>query len=431
MDVSLRLLPHQKRLLKSVAKKSLLLCGRGAGKSYVMAAMALLYLLQGKSVLVGGPRYETTRDTLWTEIKKMAFDWGLSTIIKWKESPMQASYGNAHIYVGTYDAPDSTRGYTGISLMLLDEMFLAPLNILSIWGPCMRGPEVSNPRIVGATTPRKESLWNVLVSDPSFDWEIIRASTRDNTFITDEQFELMVSNITSDEMRRQELEGEIIVGSLDSAIIKLSDFPTSYTESSDTRVIAGLDCADGVERDSTSFFARRGNLVLDMWESSSISHEETAQRIRLFNEETPITFLNMDRAFSDYEYNILKYEISCNQVQFGSSASEANRDIYANIRAEMYFNLAKQVKNGLFIPHSEMGSALKRQLTSIGWMKNSYGRLLLTKKEDLRVMIGRSPDIADAAALTCLDYFSDDPVMAAVQSANTAELRRKARAMMG
>ena len=77
MKVELKLLPHQRALMRSKVSKSLLLCGRGAGKSYVLSVMTLLYLLQGKSVLVGGQRYDTLHDTLYAEIKKRAAEWGV------------------------------------------------------------------------------------------------------------------------------------------------------------------------------------------------------------------------------------------------------------------------------------------------------------------------------------------------------------------
>lgn len=169
MKVELKLLPHQRALMRSKAPKSLLLCGRGAGKSYVLSAMALIYLLRGKNVLVGGQRYDTLHDTLYAEIKKRAAEWGVYDRIEWRESPMQMRYNGATVYFGTYESVDACRGYTGISLMILDEMFLAPVTILAVWGACMRGPDVVDPRIVGATTPRMESLWNVMVSDPSCD----------------------------------------------------------------------------------------------------------------------------------------------------------------------------------------------------------------------------------------------------------------------
>ena len=431
MKVELKLLPHQRALMRSKAPKSLLLCGRGAGKSYVLSAMALIYLLRGKNVLVGGQRYDTLHDTLYAEIKKRAAEWGVYDRIEWRESPMQMRYNGATVYFGTYESVDACRGYTGISLMILDEMFLAPVTILAVWGACMRGPDVVDPRIVGATTPRMESLWNVMVSDTACDWEIIRATTRDNKYITDDQYALILSGIVSEEMRQQELEG-LIVDRHASRIISLGDFPKDAAPTTDTRVIGGFDGADGVERDFTAFFKRRGNTVLEMWELNGMDHEQAVRRLRDSHRAVPFDILNMDHAFTDYEYNILKYEIHCEQVNFARNPSEENREKYANVRAEMFFNAAHLVRHGLCVDGFEKTAELKRELCAIGWHRNNQNRLLLTKKDELRAALGRSPDIADAFALTCLDrYTGDDPEIETVRTEEDRAMQRRYAGMMG
>ena len=80
IDLS-KLLPHQRRLVKSKSRKSCLICGPGAGTSYVCAALALMYLLKGRNVLIGGTTHDQIHDTLYDEIKKIAMEWGVYDII--------------------------------------------------------------------------------------------------------------------------------------------------------------------------------------------------------------------------------------------------------------------------------------------------------------------------------------------------------------
>jgi hypothetical protein len=257
-----------------------------------------------------------------------------------------------------------------------------------------------------------DSMWNVLMTSPECDWEIIRARTRDNVFITDEQYKLMLSGIATEEMRRQELEGELVVGSMASALIRMEDFPAYPAMSLDTSVMAGLDCGEGVERDATAFFKRRGKQVLEMWKLNGINHEETVRRIRESHRRLPITKLNMDMAFSDYEYNILKYEMACEQVPFARAASEGNREKFANAMAEMAFNFTDMVKAGLCVEGFPLTPELKRQACSLAWRKNPQGRLLITPKEELRTLLKMSTDILDAGMLSCVEVSSvDDPTM--------------------
>lgn len=432
-NVNVYLLDHQYKLLESVSPKVCMICGRGAGKSYALSVMALNSLLSGTSnVMVGGQRYETLHDTLYAEIKKRADEWGVYDRIRWRESPMQMEYDGRFIYFGTYESVDAARGYSEVGLLLLDELFLAPVNILAIWAPCMRGPSVKNPRIVGATTPRMDSMWNVMMASPDCDWEIIRATTRDNKFITEDQYNLILSGIRTEEMRRQELEGEII-DSRNNSIITLSEFPTVTAPSLDKTLYAGMDIAEGVERDSTSFFARRGNLILDMWKDSRSTHEQNVARVLDFHKANRIDRMRFDMAFSDYEFNVLKYHIpDCEQVQFARAPSDENRERFANIRAEMAFNLAHLVKSGMGVDGFELSAELKRQMCAVGWKHNSQGRLLITPKDELRAVLNMSTDIMDAAMLTCVDrYMGDEPIINVSRNREDNAMRRRYARMMG
>lgn len=270
-------------------------------------------------------------------------------------------------------------------------------------------------RIVGATTPRQGSLWNITMSDPKCDWNIISATSRDNPHITEEEMELILSEIKTEEMYNQEILGIISTDLGASAIIKLKDFPLNLQPFSngDTRVIAGFDAGEGVERDASAFFKRRGNQVLEMWKLNGIDHEECVRRIRESNKRLHIDELNMDAAFSDYEYNVLKYEINCSQIHFAQAAPEEYRKDYANMRAYMWFGFADGIRNGLYLDGWDLTPELKRQLCSTTWLRDKSGRLLLVPKEDLRAALKMSPDIGDAGALTFVNrYAGNEPNMA-------------------
>lgn len=426
------LLPHQRKLVKSNARKSCLICGRGAGKSYACASLALLYILNGRNVLIGGTTHDNLHDTLFAEMKRIAMEWEIYDLITWRESPMSLELGQSHVWFGFYQAVESVRGYSRVGLIILDEMFLAPASILATWGPCMRNAGCRT-RIVGATTPRGGSLWNITMSDPKCDWEIIYAKSTDNTHITDEEMQLILSEIKTKEMYDQEILGIVSTDLGNSAIIKLSEFPKdpSGIISNDTRVIAGFDAGEGVERDASAFFKRRGNEVLEMWKLNGVDHEQCVRLIRESNRRLHIDELNMDAAFSSYEYNILKYEINCTQIHFAQAAPDEFRKDYANMRAYMWFGLADGVRNGLYVDVFDLSTELKRQMCSTTWLRDNTGRLLLVKKEDLRAALKMSPDIGDAAALTYVNRSSaDDPVIVRKPAVDKAKLRRY-RAMMG
>lgn len=435
--VSIKLLPYQKRLLKSRNPFSFAVCGRGAGKTYTLSTIALIKLLKGENILLCAQRYDSLRDVLMRQVKLRAKEWGVDNAVRFCNNPIRATYGDWTMYGTSYECLDGARGLDDINTLLMDEIALAPLDCLDVLGPCLRGPHVVDPSIKGATTPRSTSLWNHRFAHKlkgSEDWEIIKATTYDNWNLTKRQLEIIERSMQSEEMKRQELYADILLSGDSNCIISEEEFPSYYMESGDKRVIAGLDLSKGkVERDAFGWFVRRGNEILDMQEFHGKSHEWVVKYILDFNKKQKIDQINMDSAFSEYAYNILKYYISCRQVSFSERAPEGQEKEYANMRAWIWFSLAYQVKNGLYMGFrpsttlydadgnligSDVMAHLRQQMCTCSWHRDNQGRLLIIDKDEWRKLIGMSPDIGDAAALTCIDRYSDDPVMKTTNTSN-------------
>lgn len=85
--------------------------------------------------------------------------------------------------------------------------------------------------------------------------------------------------------------------------------------------------------------------------------------------------------------------LKCSPIHFAGSASDGR---YANKRAEMWFLMAEWVKAGGALPDLP---ELVEELTAPTYTFQG-DRLLLEPKDDIKERIGRSPDHADALALT-------------------------------
>lgn len=451
-EYHVKLMPYQKRMLHSSNPFTFAVMGRGSGKTYTLSLIALINLLKGKNLILAAQKYDALRDVLMRQLRLRVKEWGLEDVVKFCMNPIRATYGDHTIYGTSYEAIESTgRGLDSISGILLDEVALAPLDVLDVLGPTLRGPDVVDPFIFGATTPRATSLWNHRFAGKlagSEDWEIIKATTYDNLTLTKQQLDIIERSVQTPEMKRQELLAEIMLNGSDNCLVHEDEFPSMAAPSSDTRVIAGLDLSKGtVERDAFGWFVRRGNTVLDMKEFRGKSHEQVVKYILDFHSHTPISELNLDLNWSEYAYNVLKYHMPCTQISFAERASEGHEKEYANIRAEMWFNLAWYVKHGLHIgfrPETTLYDAegnlvgadvcahLRQQLCTVTWERDKQNRLKLIDKEELRKLIGMSPDIGDAAALTCLDrYTGDDPTIRMSTPDSRKRQQRKYASMMG
>jgi hypothetical protein len=71
-----------------------------------------------------------------------------------------------------------------------------------------------------------------------------------------------------------------------------------------------------------------------------------------------------------------------------------NKDLFPNARTEMYLELAKAVKNGFYV-----NDIVKEELLAQSVFINNKGNQQLVPKEEVKKILGHSPDLCDAVAL--------------------------------
>ena len=85
-----------------------------------------------------------------------------------------------------------------------------------------------------------------------------------------------------------------------------------------------------------------------------------------------------------------------------NSSAKANDQRYANLRAEMWWKMAEWIKAGGALPPLP---ELVDELTSPTYFITN-GKLQLESKDQIKKRLGKSPDIADALALTFAQPFT-------------------------
>ena len=83
------------------------------------------------------------------------------------------------------------------------------------------------------------------------------------------------------------------------------------------------------------------------------------------------------------------------EVNFGSSPLKTGQ--YVNKRAEMWGEMSQWLRDGGALPPDP---ALRTDLCGVRYSFDTAGRMKLESKEDLKARSGKSPDLADALALT-------------------------------
>ena len=449
-DFHVQMLPVQREFFNSNERFVALISSRSCGKSWIAIFSALTDLLLGRNVLYMAQTDGAFYKGAWLHLQNFLMEFNL--LDRWSYNSTYKTgtldLGNnvkSHFYYGSYENVSAARGATECSTLYLDEVCLSNPSILAVTAPCLRGKDnyghVIVPRIRAVGTPDMSSLWQLmLVEHEKYGIKLLRSKMTDNVFMTDEQRELMSSAIFDEKLRRQEIDGEIILGESATSLITLKDFPLEAPYFSDDRVYGGLDMAHTGLRDGHCFAAIKGNKLIAFHEFGMASTLEVCEWIRRFNKAYKLNSISMDLAWSEAVYENLRYEIPCTQVAFAEKAptEEAQRE-YANIRAFGYFKLAKMHKDGLCVDlESEwidpgIVAEYKREITNIHFIMDKQGRLLIEPKDDIRVRLGRSPDPADALMLAALDRSEQDKpqIQVGKQEQDKRQLRRYASMMGG
>lgn len=425
--MEVRLLPVQKRLLDSVSPFSGIYGGRGLGKSYILSVLAVKNLFEGKSSMIWGQNFRSLKDVLFDNIKARLSEWGLFDAVRVNMSDMTISHGNRRIIGMSYENLDACRGYSDISMQLYDEIATAPAELRAVAAPCMRGPGVV-PMERFASTPRMGSYWDQYFrSERGKSVEVFSGDFYGNVFLSDAQRDAIAGAILDKRLKAQEIYGEIIEASDETQVIRLGEFPERPGELADSRVYVGIDAA-GLGTDRTAVIVRKGNRVVGAFSDPSVdSFGVKAELRKLLGKDRPEAIF-IDTAYGQGVYDQLKYEYPrVELVQFASAPRNADR--FANARCEMYFDLCDAIRGGLFVESPE----IRRDLCATHFFVNARNRLQLQPKDEIKAVVGHSPDLADALALTYRDGYDpeDGACFAPLRDAADGERRRKALRMMG
>ena len=391
MNIEIKLLKHQRAFLESKCNKVLLLAGRATGKSYVASIAAAMNILMGKRLIVFAQTFSALQRNIFAEIVNRLDEWKVS--YNYNKSSMIISVGKGICYGYSYENIESVRGLTNISVCIADEIALAPIPELffAAVSPVMRGPNII-PKFYALTTPRGGSTWNELFKSDS-SWDIITATTFDNTFLSSESIQLMKESL-SVEMQQQELYGQLLDMQVENAIIDI-DKVNTVPNGSDEQYYCGIDFAR-YGSDSTCIVIRNGYSIVEMNKMNNADTDEIVNTyLTLCKKYNPImTAIDSTGGYDIGFYDRLKHtnkEIL--EVNFGSASDD---EICANKRSFIYFNLASALENGFAIDDNEMRQALRYTT----WSLTANGKRILTPKDNIKRIIGHSPDSLDALALS-------------------------------
>ncbi len=178
------------------------------------------------------------------------------------------------------------------------------------------------------------------------------------------------------------------------------------------RLYIGLDPAGaGDAGDETVFAPRRGMKVLALYPHSALDEEGHVRELlavlrahRKPREEMPIVVIDREGDLGHKIYSRLRAvadAIKDETKQFavvGVRSSERSKsEGYDRVRDELWANVARWMKDGGALPED---AKLTKELHAPSWLPVPGNKVKATAKSELRKVLGRSPDRADAVALS-------------------------------
>lgn len=160
--------PWQEDVLTSQAKRSLLLCCRQSGKSTTTAALALHEALYhaGALVLLLAPALRQSQELF----RKVASLYGAlgQPVPADSETALQLHLANGSRVVSLPGREQTVRGYSGVSLLVVDEAARVPDDLYYSVRPMLA---VSGGRLVALSTPFGKRGWFFEEWESGRDWQ--------------------------------------------------------------------------------------------------------------------------------------------------------------------------------------------------------------------------------------------------------------------
>lgn len=402
--MEVRLWRGQYELMKSEAMFTFLICGRGFGKSFVVAHKIFQEALAGRPCIVVSPTFKQLTFSIFGELRTLLrsvpAEWSFNSQMNTFEINGTPVYG----FTANNGNYENMRGMSAASLFL-DEAREYDKIVMDTAIPCLRG--FGRPKIYVTSSPKGMNWLGVEVkrrlreNDPDF--KLITGTSYENESLDKSFFQMMERNLYGDFLR-QELYGEIVDSDMEDTLFgyslldAMNDAKRDGTPYADELAVIGLDCAR-FGGDQTCGVLRIGRRVVAIRRLGRTDTGEAVDLVRKLADACKATGVKLDCVCVDAAYGggvidmlrTLKYKVF--EVNFSERSPDSN---YYNMRAFMYFTAKRWIEEGGFA----RDEALREDLSAQRYFIHADKSFRLIPKEMLKKSLGRSPDTSDAFALT-------------------------------
>ena len=391
-------------LIRQKKRYKLYYGGRAGGKSYAFAD-SLLFLGRMKKLRIACMR--EIQDSIKDSVHKLLGDriifYNLTDYKITETQIINTITGTSFIFKGLQEHnAGNIKSLEGIDIVWLEEAQKISKKSWEILDPTIRKPN-SEIWISMNREDENDPVWKAVAANPDERTLVVRVNYTDNPFCPEEMKYLAEKcrKENPEDFEHIWLGAPVAAGSQRLIAYKnVHEATQTELQSSSAPLVIGLDVARFGD-DKSVFCFRRGRWCIEFKVFSRLDNVEVANFATGYIRE-----LKPERVFVDAGgvgggvVDILHnrgFKKIVRAVMFGGRALNDNR--YHNRRAEMWDGLRQWLNSTptVKIPDDEN---LCAELCSVNKKYDSRGRLQLEEKDEIKKRLGRSPDMADALALT-------------------------------
>lgn len=419
---------HQKTVARSRKRYKIFRGGRRVGKT-VYKVETMIYKgiskdtglsreFKNRSVIFIAPTQKQARTIVWESLKSRLFGVGEPNESRLEMAIPNELGGKTTIYVGGWENRENYRGMSNVVHIEFDEVDTMKEFFIG-WQEIFKPMLMETGGSAGfGGTPKKENP-NLRrlekEGETSADWEAFHFTSWDNPNFPRKELETARDEMDM-ETYRQEIMAEYVdnAGALFKYTALVDMFSNTITKNSEKYLI--IDVADdGTDKTVFSFWEGLELYRIEVF--ARLNSEQIIEKTREFasSERIPYSHIAVDAigvgasvASSSLLDGIIGYKSSYSAIRTDEDPTKLpnvhyTKDAkltsdYKNLRSQCVFTLANLVNNhqiAVSVDSVRIKDAIIEELALYQDASTGDGKRMATMKDDIKVLLGRSPDISD------------------------------------
>jgi len=377
--------------------------GRASGKSYSAATHVMMASREVKlNILCLRQLQNSIKQSIYTLIKDLIYQAGLQKEFQFTLSEIRHHHtGSVFKFMGISRNVDEIKSSEGIDICYIEEAHALTKDQWDVINPTIR-KEHSEIIILFNPQHRNDFVFQNFVEKPRENSLVRKINYDENPFISETIMAVIEEEKKTDyEEYLHIYQGQPREGD-DRALFAYSEIENAMDGNFDGVDDTGVESmAVDVARygkDSSVITKRKGQKVYDIQTFKGYSTEELATKVDNEFRTRPFDGVAIDTiGVGAGVFDKLKHMGVKGLIEANVAMKAGDEKVYQNKRSEMYFNLKAFVARGGKLPDD---AELKEELLAITYFYNKMsGKIQLVAKDDLKELIGRSPDKSDSVAL--------------------------------